>query len=156
MVPHPVPEFKHAGVGTGYYVYYFDNEGHADFSHEWDPMRFTQRRSPPWLCVVRPTAFPETQLIVMNSYYGQDESAGSTQWVARLRDGQGVVVAEREMERIPPRGSRRLRLDEIFPDIAALEARAGTIAVEAVGMNMQGPFTWVSVPGGDFNIHHFC
>ncbi len=156
MVPETLPEFKPAGVGTGYYVFYHDNEGHADFSHEWDPMRFTERRSPPWLCVVRPLAFPETQLIVMNSYYGTDAGIGTTRWVARLRDGQGRVLAEREMDPIPPRGSRRIRVDEIFPNIAEFAARSGTVAIEAVGTNMQGPFTWVTVPGGDFNIHHFC
>jgi len=156
MVPETLPEFKPRRVGTGYYVVYYDDLGHADFSHEWEPMRFEQMVSEPWLCVIRPLVFPETGLIVMSSYYGLDEVSGSAEWRLRLRDNHGVIVAEKEMMPIPPRGSVRLPVRDVFPDLYTVAADAGTIGVEAVGTNIQGPFTLVRSPSGDFNIHHFC
>jgi hypothetical protein len=155
MVPDTLPEIKPQRVGTGYYVFYYDNTGHADFSHEWESMRFQPSQSVPWLCVVRPLLFPATQLIVMSSFYGSGPE-GTAHWHVRLRNSQGQILAEREMEPIPPRGCRRFELQTAFPDIKALAQREGTVAIEVVGSNIQGPFTWVTVPSGDFNIHHFC
>jgi len=155
LVPDTVPAFSHKGVGTGYYVYYFDNLGHADFSHEWEPMRFQPSHCEPWLCVVRPLQFPDTQLVVMSCYYG-DNPQGTAKWFLRLRNGAGRIVSEVSMPDIPPCGCTRFALKSVFPDIESVAKREGTIAVEAKGTNIQGPFTWVTVPGGDFNIHHFC
>ncbi len=155
MVPDTLPEFRLRRVGTGYYVLYNDDSGHADFSHEWEPMRFEQMVSEPWLCVIRPLVFPETELIVMSSYYG-GELNGSAEWKLRLRDGQGIILAEKEMTPIPPRGCVRLPLRSVFHNLSTIAKEVGTIGVEAVGTNIQGPFTLVRSPSGDFNIHHFC
>jgi hypothetical protein len=142
-------------VGTGYYAYYYDEDGHADFSHEWDAMRFSPNRSRPWICVVRPT-LAHTEIVVMNGYFGGADTGGVTDWVARLRDRAGRVVAERRMARVPPRGTTRHALSDMFPDVDDLARRHGTIAFEAEGTNMMGPFSFVRLPGGDFNLHHFC
>jgi len=156
MVPDTIPEFRARRAGTGYYVFYYDDAGHADFSHEWEPMRFERMQSEPWLCVIRPLLFPDTELIVMSAYYGMDEVEGSTEWTVRIRNSQGTVLAERKMTPIPPRGSIRLPLHAIFPDVSAIARQAGTIGIEAVGSNIQGPFTFIRSRSGDFNIHHFC
>lgn len=156
LIPDTPPEFPHKGVGTGYYVLYYDDQGHADYSHEWEAMRFTQAQAPPWLCVIRPLLFPDTQLIVMNGYYGTDPREGTAQWVVRLRDGQGAILHEVRMEPLPPRGSKRFPLSTVFPDLAEVARSHPTLGVEVTGTNIQGPFTFVRVPSGDFNIHHFC
>jgi hypothetical protein len=155
LVPETVPEIRHRGVGTGYYVCYYDDAGHADLSHEWDHMRFEPAPIEPWLCVVRPLVVPDTQLVVMNSYFGPDAARGVAHWTARLRSGDGRILAERRMPPLAPRGCVRLRLDEIFPAVQELAART-TLAVEVSGENVFAPFTYVNSPSGDFNIHHFC
>lgn len=156
MVPETLPEIRHKGVGTGYYVYYHDDAGHADYSHEWDPMKFAPTTSPPWICVVRPRLFPESELVVLNAYYGDDPEAGVSRWTIRLRDAQGKVLAERAMPPIAARGCARVALADAIPELAALAERHGTVAVEAQGTNMMGPFTFVRAASGDFNFHHFC
>ena len=156
LVPDTLPDFKPPRVGTGYYVYYYDDEGHADFSHEWEAMKFEPSGSAPWLCLVRPLLFPDTQLVVMSSYFGPDADAGRSEWVARLRNAHGAVVAARKMPPLPPGGSARLHVGEVFPDVRGLAEREGTLSVEVQGSNIQGPFTYVRGPGGDINIHHFC
>lgn len=156
LVPDTVPEFRHRGVGTGYYVCYYDDFGHADLSHEWDHIRFEPTVLEPWLCVVRPLLVPDTQLVVMNSYFGLDSERGAACWVARLKDRHGHVVAEVTMPPLAPRNCVRKRLDEIFPTIFQLATDVGTLAVEVTGRNVFAPFTYVTTPSGDFNIHHFC
>ena len=148
---------SHPAVATGYYAYYYDNGGHADFSHEWDPMRFAKLTSHPWLCVIRPLLPHETEIIVMNSYFGTDaDGAGASRWNARLRDGRGKVVAAKQMDPIPARGSVRFAVKDAFPNLLQLARAAGTVAFEAEGENIMGPFSFVRSPGGDFNVHHFC
>ncbi len=156
LIPNTIPEFTHKGVGTGFYVYYYDDAGHADFSHEWDAMRFKPIKAEPWTCVIRPLLVPETDLIVMNSYYGCDQSQGTANWSARIRNKHGKVVCEKAMPPLPPRSSVRLPISKIFPDVLDLAKAHQTIAIEAVGTNIMGPFTYVKAPSGDFNIHHFC
>ncbi|MDT5269269.1 MAG: hypothetical protein QOH49_1455 [Acidobacteriota bacterium] len=156
LVPDTLPEFKPQRVGTGYYALYYDDAGHADFSHEWEAMKFEPGPSPPWICLVRPMLFPDTQLVVMSSYFGADGEAGRAEWVARLRNAHGAVVAEKQMPALPPRGCARLPVNEVFPEARALAEREGTLSVEVQGSNIQGPFTYVRGPGGDINIHHFC
>lgn len=151
-----VPARHHRLVGTGYFVYYSDDAGHADCSHEWEPMRMESSQGAPWICLVRPRFFPDTHIVVMNAYFGDDARAGAAEWTARLRDGQGHCLASRAMAPLPARGSARFALSELFPDIAARAERADNLAVEVQGSNIQGPFTWVQVSSGDFNIHHFC
>jgi hypothetical protein len=155
MVPDTLPEFKHRGVATGYYAYYYDDSGHGDFSHELQPMRFEPTFTPCDICLVRPLLFPDTQIVVMNSYYGTDAAGGASEWSARLRSGRGSVLDERKMNPIPARGSVRLALQEIFPQVSEFAEREGAVAVELSGSNLHSPLTWVTVPGGDFNIHHF-
>lgn len=157
LVPDTVPEARHDRlVGTGYYAYYFDDAGHADTSHEWDAMTFKKTQSSPWICLMRPLLFPEAQIIVMSAYYAGDETEGRGEWNAAVRNGQGAILSRRDMPSLPARGCVRTSLRDMFPDIAQLAEREGTVSVEVNGTNIQGPFTWVSVPGGDFNIHHFC
>jgi hypothetical protein len=43
----------------------------------------------------------------------------------------------------------------IFPTLKNI-SKQEIISVEVIGSNIQGPFTFVSIPNGDFNIHHFC
>lgn len=117
-------------------------------------MRFAPQQSPPWICVVRPKLTPEIELIVMNSYYGEDAEVGSADWSLTIRNSQGQPLRSQEMPSIPPRGSMRLRVEEVFPDLSDL-AETDTVAVEAIGRNIMGPFTLVKREG-DFNIHHFC
>ena len=156
LIPETLPEIKPPRVGTGYYVFYYDDDGHADFSHEWEPIKFDLAVSPPWICLVRPLLFPDTQLVVMSSYFGNDVEAGGGEWTARLRNAQGAIVAEKKMPALPPRGSVRLPVTEVFPEVRSLAEREETLSVEVVGSNIQGPFTYVRAPRGDINIHHFC
>ena len=119
-------------------------------------MRFQPMVSPPWICVVRPLLVPDTQLIVMNAYYGPDPEAGKADYTVRLRNGKGRVLAERRMPPIPPRGCVRLPITDAFPDLMEHARREAALSVEVQGSNIMGPFTWVNGPGGDFNLHHFC
>ena len=156
MVPDDqIPVHHDRLIGTGYYVCYYDNHGHIDCSHEWEPMAFQKTKSAPWICVVRPHLFPDTQIIVMSNYYGQ-EGKSVSEWNIRLRDGQGNIITEQRMAPIPMRGSRRIILQEVFPDIVEYARAQRALSVEVNGSNIQGPFTFVKVPSGDFNIHHFC
>lgn len=156
LVPDTIPDFKPPRVGTGFYAYYYDNTGHVDLSHEWGKMRFESTESEPWLCVVRPLLFPQTQLIIMNSYFGSNHKEGTAKYVIRLRNEQSKILCEKKMPSIPPRGCVRTGLSDIFPDIENIAKKESTLAVEVIGSNIKGPFTWVSVPSGDFNLHHFC
>lgn len=143
-------------VGTGYYVYYYDDAHHSDASHEWEPMQFLKSTSAPWLCVVRPLLFPQTEIIVMNAYYGEDKSIGTAEWNIALRNDQGKILGEKHMPQILPKASTRFLLQSVFPNIEKLAGNEKNIAVEVGGTNIQGPFTFVRAENGDFNIHHFC
>lgn len=157
LVPDTLPVLDHSRrVATGFYAVYHDDQGHADMTHEWDPMRFEPARSAPWLCVVRPIDFPDTEIIVMNACYGDDSIAGAGQWSVRLRSGNGKILEQREMPPLPVRGSMRTHVTAMFPNVGEHARRERTVAVEVFGTNIQGPFTFVKIPGGDFNIHHFC
>lgn len=157
LVPNELPSLDHDRLlGTGYYTYYYDEHGHQDTSHEWEAMRFQPVESEPWICLVRPRAFPDTELIVMNAYYGLDVSEGSAEWVSRLRNAHGDVLAEKHMPALPPRGSSRTPIRSIFPDIEKIAVGESVLSIEAQGRNIMGPFTYVRMPSGDFNIHHFC
>jgi hypothetical protein len=155
LIPETMPEKYPSAMGSGYYAQYSDNRGHMDYSHEWEAMKFTPFDAHPWLCVVRPELFPDTKIILMNSYYGT-EQVGSAVITVRLRSGDGRLLSERQIPPIPPRGSRVIPLDEVNPDVVRLAQEYGIVAVEAIGPNLQGPFTWVTNTSGDFNIHHFC
>lgn len=122
MEPDTLHEVMHKVVGTGYYVYYHDKKGHADFSHASDPMKFEATHSPPWICLVQPKLFPDTQLVVMNAYFGADPASGTCDYVVRLRNGAGKILRERCMPPLPPRGSARFGLTSAFEDIAGLAA----------------------------------
>ena len=156
MVPDTIPEMKPALIGTGFYAYYHDDSNHADFSHEWESMKFESNQSDPWLCVVRPLSFPDTQIVVMSSYFGTNEKEGTADWVLRLRNDQGKILLEKKMPPIPPRGIMRFKLSDILSNLQNVISREKVLGLEVVGSNIQGPFTWVSVSSGDFNIHHFC
>ncbi|MDP2676873.1 MAG: hypothetical protein Q8O83_04275 [bacterium] len=157
IVPDTEPSAAHNRlVGTGYYVYYYDDEHHSDASHEWEPMQFLKSTSIPWLCVVRPLLFPQTEIIVMNAYYGEDAGEGSAHWHIALRNEQGSILAEKEMPSLLPKASTRFLLKDAFPDIEKIAQHEKHIGVEVKGTNIQGPFTFVRAENGDFNIHHFC
>jgi hypothetical protein len=155
MIPDTMPNLEIKEIRTGYYVYYFNNFRKGDFSHEWESMKFNPQKSTPWMCVIRPNEFPDTQLIVMNSYYGNDIN-GSAKWFIRFRNNKGKILEEHKMKSIPPKGSIRMNLLEKFPELKELEKKEGTIGLEAIGNNIQGPFTYVNSSSGDFNLHHFC
>jgi hypothetical protein len=154
LIPNILPEGNLENVGTGYYVYYHDNNEHADMSHEWEQMKFTYSKSSPWLCVIRPDLFPDIKLIVMNCYYGLDE-IGTADWEIRIRNGKGKILMNKLMPKIPPRGSVCVEILSLFPTLKNI-SKQEIISVEVLGSNIQGPFTFVSIPNGDFNIHHFC
>lgn len=157
IVPDTEPSATHNRlVGTGYYVYYYDNAHRGDASHEWEPMQFLKSTSAPWLCVVRPLLFPQTEIIVMNAYYGEDKVLGTAEWGVALRNDQGKILREKPMPPLLPRASTRFLLRDAFPDIEKLAGNEKNIAVEVTGANIQGPFTFVRAENGDFNIHHFC
>jgi len=156
LIPDEIPELKPSSIGTGFYAYYYDNHNHADLSHEWGKMRFEPSKSEPWLCVVRPNLFPDTQIIIMNSYYGNNPEIGSSEYLIRLRNSKGEILQEKNMPLIPPCGSIRFKLEDIFHDVFEIARKESVVSVEVVGKNIKGPFTWVFSPFGDFNIHHFC
>ena len=157
LVPdNPIPVNHNRMIGTGYYVCYFDDQGHMDCSHEWEAMSFQKTTSAPWLCVVRPHLFPASEIIVMSNYYGRDLSGAVSEWIMKLRDERGQVLAEKHMQPIPTMGSRRLLLKDVFPEVDQYARARNAVAVEVSGTNIQGPFTFVTIPSGDFNIHHFC
>ena len=92
----------------------------------------------------------------MSNYFGQDAASAHSQWNIRVREGGGKILVEQHMDPIPPAGSRRVLLKEVFPDIEEYARAHAAIAIEVNGTNIQGPFTFVTIPIGDFNIHHFC
>lgn len=157
IVPDTEPSAAHNRlVGTGYYVYYYDDAHHSDASHEWESMQFLKSTSSPWLCVVRPLLFPQTEIIVMNAYYGEDKDVGTAEWNIALRNDQGKILEEKSMPSLLPKASTRFLLRNIFPNIEKLAENEKNVAVEVKGTNIQGPFTVVCAGNGDFNIHHFC
>ena len=156
MVPEAMPKLPHnRQIATGYYVFYYDEKGNADMGHDWEPIKTRPSRSGYWLQTVRPQDNLRTDIIVMSCYFGLEEEAGQADWALRLRDRRGQVVAERKMPLIPARGIARIDLEQVFPDVASLAERAGTLSAEVTGQNIQGPLTLVHAPNGDFNIHHF-
>lgn len=154
LVPDEPPAKRPCGVGTGYYVQYRDASGRVDHSHEWDPMRFSPYKSVPWLCVIRPK-FGNTQLVVLNSYFGADAAEGIARFTVRLRDRNGSVLEECGGLTIPSRGCWATDLAKQFPLLTDF-SEYGPLAIEVAGENIMGPFTLVRSPGGDFNVHHFC
>ena len=156
LVPDEIPKKTPDQIGTGFYAYYFDDDGHADMSHEWGKMKFQSSQSEPWLCVVRPNLFPDTKIIVMNSYYGTNADEGSSNYLVRIKNSQGILLDEKQMPLIPPRGCTIFSLISLFPKILEFYSKDLVLAVEVVGSNIKGPFTWITLPEGDFNLHHFC
>jgi hypothetical protein len=155
MIPDKMPDLELNEIRTGYYAYYFDNNEHVDFSHELQPMRFEFQKNSSHMCVIRPNEFPETQLIVMNAFYGT-EPGGNSEWIIKFRNGKGHILEEHKMDLIPPRGCVRIHLLEKFSQLKNLENEEGVLGIEVVGNNLQRPFTYVTLPSGDFNVHHFC
>lgn len=156
IVPEDPPRFRHSGVSSGFYSFYSDDHGHSDFSHEWETLRFSAKETSPWICVVRPFQFPETDIIVMNSCFANNENESYAPWAIKIRNSQGENISEKEMPALKPRGSARINVLEVFPEIDTGKFKSETLSVEVTGINIQGPFTYVKAPNGDFNLHHFC
>ena len=66
-----------------------------------------------------------------------------------------LEIMNKLMPKIPPRGSVCVEILSLFPTLKNI-SKQEIISVEVLGSNIQGPFTFVSIPNGDFNIHHFC
>ena len=153
LLPHTSIEHSHRYLGTLYFVSWYDDEGHVQFSHEQNRMTFDVEQPP--RTFLSPGIFLRPELdvnfVLQNNYYGDTPLVSEVVEVA-LVDADGVDLYKAEF-RLPARNSRVLSIDDVFP--GAAERARGTVAVRARGSHLNHPFTFVNHANGDFNVHHF-
>ena len=151
LLPNPPPAHSHRFIGTLYFVSWFDDLGHVQFSHEQNRMTFEQDVSERTFLSPGVLLRSEVQLcfIVQNSYFGAEPLADDTIEVAVL-DDRGNELGTRRMQ-LPARTSRVIDVESVAPGLAPHQS----IAVRVKGRHLNHPFTFVRHASGDFSIHHF-
>jgi hypothetical protein len=155
LVPDFLPPLKHQKyLGTLFFATYWDDKGHADFTHETDRMRYGDDHRVQY----EPTVIPsspslETSIIVQNSYFGADPSECDKVFHVDLRRSDGTSIFRKSFT-LEPRASVVLDLNELVPDVhRVLAGKPGSVHVS--GRHINQPLTWSRHASGDFNIHHF-
>ena len=155
MVPDYLPPLKHDRfLGTLFFATYWDAEGHCDFTHETDRMRFDQDSRVQYEPATIPTSENlELSIVVQNSFFGEDESNCDRSWDVEIRDAEGQQLLHKSLN-LAPRASVVIPVGELLPDYRRqLGGRAGSVHVR--GRHINQPLTLVRHRSGDFNIHHF-
>lgn len=155
LVPDYLPPLKHERfLGTLFFATYWDAQGHCDFTHETDRMRFEGDSRIQY----EPAAIPTSEnvdmsIVVQNSFFGKDAARCDRSWSVEIRDGFGNRLAYKSFS-LEPRASIVMPLEEVLPDYRQrLRGRVGSIHVK--GRHINQPLTFVRHRSGDFNIHHF-
>lgn len=155
LVPDYLPPLKHERfLGTLFFATYWDAQGHCDFTHETDRMRFEQDSRIQY----EPAAIPTSEnldmsIVVQNSFFGEDVSQCDRSWEVEIRDSAGKRLVHKSLT-LAPRASVIVPLSELLPDYRRrLGGRAGSVHVK--GRHINQPLTFVRHRSGDFNIHHF-
>lgn len=155
LVPDYLPPLKHERfLGTLFFGTYWDAQGHCDFTHETDRMRFEQDSRMQY----EPAAIPTSEnldmsIVVQNSFFGEDVSQCDQSWEIEIRDSVGKQLFHKSFT-LAPRASVIVPLEELLPDYRRrLGGRAGSVHVK--GRHINQPLTFVRHRSGDFNIHHF-
>lgn len=155
LVPDHLPSIKHDRfLGTLFFATYWDTQGHCDFTHETDRMRFEQDSRIQYEPAAIPTSHNlELSIVVQNSFFGEDDSQCDRSWEVEIRDSAGEQLMRRSLT-LEPRASIVVPLEDLLPDYRRrLGGRAGSIHVK--GRHINQPLTFVRHSSGDFNIHHF-
>ena len=153
LLPHTSIEHSHRYLGTLYFVSWYDDAGHVQFSHEQNRMTFDVDQ--PVRTFLSPGIFLRPELtvsaVLQNNYFGAAPLPTEDVELA-LVDVDGTELAV-ETVRLPARHARVFPLAELFPD--AIGRERGTVAVRARGRHLNHPFTFVQHANDDFSIHHF-
>lgn len=155
LVPDSLPALKHQKyVGTLFFATYWDDQGHCDFTHETDRMRFAADRHNQYEPAVIPSSKDlEMSVIVQNSFFGEDPSDCDPYFAVELRDHRGKSLIQKRMS-LGPRASSVLPLRDLFPNYQVrLAGEVGSIHIR--GRHINQPLTFLRHRSGDFNIHHF-
>jgi hypothetical protein len=155
LVPDYLPPLKHDRfLGTLFFATYWDLQGHCDFTHETDRMRFEQDSRMQYEPAAIPTSDNlDVSIVVQNSFFGKNESQCDRSWDVEIRDAEGKQLSHRSLT-LAPRASIVIPLEDLLPDYRRrLGGRAGSIHVK--GRHINQPLTFVRHRSGDFNIHHF-
>jgi hypothetical protein len=151
LLPTPAPQHSHRFIGTLYFVSWFDDHGHVQFSHEQNRMTFEQDVNERTFLSPGVLLRPEVSLgfIVQNSYFGDEPLADDSIEVAVLDDRGNELGAKRLQ--LPARTSRVVDVDSFAQGLASHQ----TVALRVRGRHLNHPFTFVRHTSGDFSIHHF-
>jgi hypothetical protein len=155
LIPNSMPSLKHDRyVGTLFFATYWDDQGHCDFTHETDRMRFETDRKLQYEPAVIPTSPDiEMSVIVQNSFFGHNVKKSDGRWSLEIRDHAGTVLVNHEGT-LAPQASKVLAIQDLLPDYRkSLGGRPGSVHVK--GRHINQPLTFMRHISGDFNIHHF-
>ncbi|MGH7257825.1 MAG: hypothetical protein ACREIM_05555 [Nitrospiraceae bacterium] len=155
LVPEYLPSLKHDRfLGTLFFATYWDEQGHCDFTHETDRMRFEQDVRVQYEPAAIPTSDNvEMSIVVQNSFFGEDETKCDRSLDVEIRNGAGKRLVYKSLS-LAPRASVVIPLEELLPDYRQLlHGQAGSVHVK--GRHINQPLTFVRHRSGDFNIHHF-
>lgn len=151
LVPKQTLEHNHRYIGTLYFVTWYDEAGHIQFSHEQNRMTFEPAGRPRTYLSPGILVRPELDIafILQNSYFGAEPMQNDSVEIA-LVDAGGRELAARQAQ-LPARTSTVLSLAETFGQLPVMD----TIAIRVRGNHLNHPFTFVSHANGDFALHHF-
>ena len=155
LVPHTMPPLRHQKyVGTLFFATYWDAQGHADFTHETDRMRYQDDHRIQYEPAVIPSSpSVDVSVIVQNSYFGEDPAQCDGTFHVDIRRGDGTSIYRKSFA-LRPRASVVLPLSELVPDLRSqLKGQPGSVHVS--GRHINQPLTLSRHAAGDFNIHHF-
>ena len=79
-----------------FFATYWDTQGHCDFTHETDRMRFEQDSRIQYEPAAIPTSHNlELSIVVQNSFFGEDDSQCDRSWEVEIRDSAGEQLMRR-------------------------------------------------------------
>jgi hypothetical protein len=161
MTPHGRMERRSARPGvpqrpiaTSFFMLYERAGGFCDMSHElFIALREPNRQPVEWATVLFMEDDLDPAVVVMNNRPFGKEPDCQADIALRLFDLDGTAATEAMEFRLPPGGSRIVRLGDAFP--AFIASGRDRVIATVTGCNIEQPMSFHRHASGDFNLHHF-
>ena len=148
-------KFKiNASVPTSFYVTWDRANSARDMMHEWEGVATQPRpaNTTPHAGLKYSEQVAEYGLMVTNP--NLTPSPGGKDLLVLRSATNGKTVARAEMDRLPPMGSKIIRLKDYFPNIDAQLQEHDRMVIDLTTSAQAAPLTAEWYKSGDFHFHH--
>ena len=138
-------------IGTGFYVIWKADSGHLDTMHEWAALSPAPGKQSAFY-LVADGGDPKVRRFALVFTNPCLDVAVSP--IVEIYDRKRQVLGKVAVDTIPPRGSRMVNLNDIFPTFPHWLNSHIYLGIKTSGLNLVEPFSVEFHNSGDFHIHH--